>query len=319
MFCCARKRIMKNRIARLVKIVKIEIFEEDLPPLKEDEVLVAIKAVGICGSDMHYFLDGGLGSFKQPLPMDIGHEPSGVVVESFDKGKFKKGDRVAVDPGRACLKCKWCLRGKHNLCEKGIFMVTNSQGAFADYVIVHESQLAKIPMNMSFGMGSLLEPLGVAMHAVNLTKVNPLEGVTIVGSGPIGLSILLILKKFGVKEIYMVDKLPYRVKFARKMGATKAFLFDEAKVGVKNVTKNVGTSYVFDTGGTNDSISLCLEVIAAAGTLAFVGIPSKDEIEINPHVLRIKEITIKNVRRSNQTLEKCIKLFSEDKEAEKMI
>ena len=117
----------------------------------------------------------------------------------------------------------------------------------------------------------------------------------------------------------MVDKLPYRVKFARKMGATKAFLFDEAKVGVKIITKNVGTSYVFDTGGTNDSISLCLEVIAAAGTLAFVGIPSKDEIEINPHVLRIKEITIKNVRRSNQTLEKCIKLFSEDKEAEKMI
>lgn len=310
---------MKNRIARLVKIGKIKIFYDELPSLKEGEILVKIKAVGICGSDMHYFLEGGLGSFKQQLPMDIGHEPAGIVIDSFGKSEFKKGDRVAIEPGKACLRCKWCLKGKHNLCKNGIFMVTNSQGAFAEYVIVHESQLAELPKNMSFVTATLLEPLGVGLHAINLVKPVPTEAVTIIGSGPIGLSILSILRKFGFKEIYMVDKLPYRVKFAKKMGATKSFLLNDAVNEIKKVTKNEGTMYVFDAGGTQETMDMSINAVGTAGTVVVVGIPTNDSISINPHKARIKEITIKNVRRSNQTLIDCIKLFSNDKDIGKMI
>ena len=96
---------MKNKIARLIKLGKIAIFEENLPPLQKDEVLVAIKSVGICGSDIHYFLEGGLGSFKQKFPMEMGHEPAGVVMNSLAQEEFKKGDRVTIEPGRACFFC----------------------------------------------------------------------------------------------------------------------------------------------------------------------------------------------------------------------
>ena len=310
---------MKNRVAKLIKIKKIKIFEEEIPELKEGELLVAVKSVGICGSDMHYFLEGGLGTFKQNLPMYMGHEAAGVVVNYFKKGKFKKGDRVAIEPGRPCFYCEWCIKGKHNLCIKGTFMGANTQGAFADYVVVHESQLVIIPSSMSFNTAALMEPLGVALHAVNLVNPKNTKSAVIVGSGSIGLSILFMLKKIGLSEIYMVDRLPYRVRFAKKMGATKSYIFKEAKNGILKSTNNEGAMYVFDTGGTQDSIGLCVDVVKTSGTIGLVGIPGVDSISYNPHKLRTKEVTLKNVRRSNQTLEDCIMMFSKDKNLEKLI
>ena len=196
---------MKNRVAKLVQLRKIEIFEEEIPKLKEGQILVAMKSVGICGSDMHYFKEGGLGSFKNPLPMYMGHEPSGVIVDSNGSSKFKDGDRVAVEPGMPCVTSYWSMKGKHNLCEKGTFMGANSQGAFADYVVVEELQLVKIPDSMSFNLASLLEPLGACLHTANLLEPKFTESATIFGSGPIGLCMFSILKKMGLKEIYMID------------------------------------------------------------------------------------------------------------------
>jgi L-iditol 2-dehydrogenase len=208
---------MKNRVAKLTQIRKIEIFEEEIPKLKEGQLLVAMKSVGICGSDMHYFKEGGLGSFKNPLPMYMGHEPAGVVVDANGSTKFKDGDRVAVEPGMPCITSYWSLKGKHNLCEKGTFMGANSQGAFADYVVVEELQLVKIPDSMSFNLASLLEPLGVCLHTANLIEPKFTESATIFGAGPIGLCMFSILKKMGLKDIYMIDKLPYRVEFAKNL------------------------------------------------------------------------------------------------------
>ena len=111
---------MKNRVAKLTQIRKIEIFEEEIPKLQEGQLLVAMKSVGICGSDMHYFKEGGLGSFKNPLPMYMGHEPSGVIVDSNGSKLFKDGDRVAVEPGMPCITSYWSLKGKHNLDRKSV-------------------------------------------------------------------------------------------------------------------------------------------------------------------------------------------------------
>ena len=314
-----KNHTMKNRVARLVKVGKIEIFEEELLPLQKDEVLVAIKSVGICGSDIHYFLDGGLGSFKQKFPMEMGHEPAGVVIDSLADSEFKNGDRVAIEPGRACLFCDLCLKGKHNLCLNVKFMGANASGALADYVIVHKSQLAKIPAKMSFGTAALLEPLGIGLHATNLIQPKNTESAVIIGAGPIGLCLMKILQKIGMGEIYMIDVLPYRVKFATKRGATKAFLFRDAITEIKKITNNYGITYAFDTAGVQDAITACGELVGVGGTIGLIGIPTDDFISYNPHRLRTKEIRIQNVRRSNQTIHDCIKLFSNDFELERMI
>jgi L-iditol 2-dehydrogenase len=311
---------MKNRVAKLTQIRKIDIFEEEIPKLKEGQILVAMKSVGICGSDMHYFKEGGLGSFKNPLPMYMGHEPAGVIVDANGSKKFKDGDRVAVEPGMPCITSYWSLRGKHNLCDKGTFMGANSQGAFADYVVVEELQLAKIPDSMSFNLASLLEPLGVCLHTANLIEPKFTESATIFGAGPIGLCMFSILKKAGVKDIFMIDKLPYRTKFAKDFGATDSFLLaDDYTRKIKELTGGMGTTMAIDTGGTTESIDGCINVAAVNGKVALIGIPEADFVTYNPHRMRTKELTIKNVRRSNQTLDDCVKNYTGDKEIEGII
>lgn len=303
---------MKIRTAKLVDIKRIEIFEEELEALKQGEVLVQMKSVGICGSDMHYFKEGGLGSFKSPLPMYLGHEPAGIVVES-KSAKFHQGTRVAVEPGRPCVTSYWSMKGKHNLCEKGTFMGANSQGAFSDYVIVDELQLVELPNEMSYDMGALMEPLGVGLHSFNLVKPSFTDTALIIGCGPIGLCLLSILRKAGLREIYMVDKLEYRLKFAKRLGATDAFLLDKETVkNIKMATNNFGCSITFDTGGTSDSINTCIASSSVAGKLALIGIPETDFTSLNPHQMRTKELEIYNVRRSNQTLHDCIKNYSNE-------
>ena len=311
---------MKNRVAKLVEIQRIEIFEEELPKLQSGQILVAMRSVGICGSDMHYFKEGGLGSFKTPLPMYMGHEPAGQVIDANGSLKFKEGDRVAVEPGMPCITSFWSLKGKHNLCDKGTFMGANAQGAFADYVIVEELQLVKIPDSMSYDLASLMEPLGVCLHTANLIEPKFIESATIFGAGPIGLSMFSILKKMGLKNIFMVDKLKYRVDFAKKFGATDSFLLSDDWIKkIKSQTENLGTTLAIDTGGTTDSIDGCINVAAVNGRVALIGIPEADWVSYNPHRMRSKELTIKNVRRSNQTLDDCVINYSENSEMEQII
>jgi L-iditol 2-dehydrogenase len=199
-------------------------------------------------------------------------------------------------------------------------MGANSQGAFADYVVVEELQLVKIPDSMSFNLASLLEPLGVCLHTANLLEPKFTESATIFGSGPIGLCMFSILKKMGLKEIYMIDKLPYRVEFAKKLGASESFLLaDDYSKKIKELTNGMGTTLTFDTGGTTESIDGCINVAAVNGRVALIGIPEADFVSYNPHRMRTKELTIKNVRRSNQTLDDCVKNYTNDVEIEKIV
>jgi threonine dehydrogenase-like Zn-dependent dehydrogenase len=198
-------------------------------------------------------------------------------------------------------------------------MGANSQGAFADYVVVDKNQLAKIPNSMSYNLGALLEPLGIGLHAVNLIAPKSTESVAIIGAGSIGLCLMSILRKLGFEEIYITDKLDYRVQFAKKMGATEAFLSKNTVDGIKKITTNTGAMYVFDTAGTQDSISACVDIVGISGTIGLIGIPTTDYIEYNPHKLRTKEVILQNVRRANQTLHDCVKLYSQNSDIEKIV
>ena len=173
---------------------------------------------------------------------------------------------------------------------------------------------------MSFNLASLLEPLGVCLHTANLIEPKFTESAAIFGAGPIGLCMFSILKKMGLKDIYMIDKLPYRVEFAKKFGAADAFLLaDDYSKKIKELTHGMGATLTIDTGGTTESIDGCINVAAVNGKVALIGIPESDFVSYNPHRMRTKELTIKNVRRSNQTLDDCVKNYTGDEEIEGIV
>ena len=310
---------MKNRVAKLVEIGKIEVYEESYDPdeIKEGFLSVKLTRVGICGSDIHYFKEGGLGSFKNPLPMDIGHEPAGRVINSRSK-KFKDGDYIAIEPGRVCLDCNFCHQGKHNMCSNVMFMGANAPGAFRDYITIHESQAFKVT-NQNPGVHdrftshiALYEPLGVAIHAFNrMDKQYFGKSLAIFGAGPIGLSLLRVAKRLGFKEVIVLDNLQYRLRVAEELGADRTFASDsEAVEYIKRYCG--GVDYVLDAAGFQSVIDKSTAIVKPGGTIGLVGIPEVDNLTYNPHQLRIKEVNIINVRRSNQTLQACDDMFKDD-------
>ena len=309
---------MKNLVAKLVEVGKIELFDEDIRALHDDEILVAIKSSGICGSDMHYFEHGGLGTFKAPLPMYMGHEPSGTIVDA-NKSEFLGGERVAIEPGRPCVSSIWYKKGYHNLCEKGTFMGATAQGSFAQFAIVSKDQVLTIPDRMSYDMGALLEPLGVALHAMNTLRPSILDTFVIFGAGSIGLSVYFVCKKMGIAKIVLVDTNQDRVEFARSVGAEAINYKDDFKSRIKKITKGKGMTCVIDAAGNNESIDGCIHTASTRSKMGIIGIPTSDFLEYNPHKIRTKEMRIFNIRRSNQTLEDCISLFSEDFEPENIV
>jgi L-iditol 2-dehydrogenase len=173
---------------------------------------------------------------------------------------------------------------------------------------------------MSFDLISLMEPLGVALHTANLIEPKFTDTATVFGVGPIGLCMMSILKKMGLKKIFAVDNLEYRVEFAKSFGAFESYVSSDPFVKeIKKLTNGFGTNVCVDTGGTSDSINKCIDVASVGGKMALVGIPDADLIHINPHTMRTKELVIKNVRRSNQTLHDCILHYTDDIEIEKII
>ena len=213
---------MKNKVANLVSIGNIEISEEEvLYSNSSQKVLVKMTSVGICGSDIHYFDHGGLGSFKQPMPMPMGHEPAGIVYDCSPHSKFKPGDRVAIEPGFSCYECSSCFSGKHNLCSTVEFMGANSDGALREFIVLEEDQLFKIPKSMSNNAAALLEPAGIALHTFNILNLKFGSNIAIVGAGPIGLSTAIYSRKMGMSPL-LIDTVEYRNEFAQSLGFTAA-------------------------------------------------------------------------------------------------
>jgi len=304
---------MKTRVAKIVEERKIDIFDEEIPDLKENQILVKLKAVGICGSDLHFFRHCGLGSFRNPLPIDIGHEPSAVVIAS-NCSKFSPGDEVAIEPGINCGQCKFCHKGLFNLCVNTKFLGANDIGAFRDYIILEPERLFHV-RDISFEKSALLEPLGVALHAIDRVHWEIGDDVAILGSGTIGLCILSVLKKIGC-NVTMFDPLQYRLDFAKMNWQVNTHLND-VDVDLKHLKNQF--KIVFDAAGTQDSIKKASQIVATSGEICIVGIPEVDELSINPHQLRVKEITLTNSRRSNQKLETAYRLFKNDDVIEKIV
>jgi len=306
------------KVAYLVGKKKIIIEEEKEPEIKNDnDVLVRIRCVGICGSDVHYFLEGRIGDQIVEDRIIVGHEASGEVVDVGKNVKgLKKGDKVAIEPGISCGKCEFCIKGKPNICPNVKFLGTPPvNGAFREYIVMPENNLIKIPEGLGYEEGVLSEPLAIGIYSVRLSQLKIGDDVAILGAGPIGLSILFAARESGADRIFVSDLIDERLEFSKRMGAN--FIVNAKKEDiteiVKKFTNNRGVDISFEAAGKRETFRQVIHTSRIGGKSVLVGIPSEDTVEFEAHIMRRKELLLINVRRSAFCTETALNLLKNTK------
>ena len=260
----------------------------------EGEVLIDVASVGICGSDLHYYKDGGIGSAVITSPFVPGHEFGGRLCEDVEERGLKRGQLVAVDPNKACGHCDWCREGHPNLCPNVEFIgAPPFNGAMTERIWVPKSQLVALPDNLDALDAVMLEPLGVAIHAVKLAKPGMWERVGVLGCGPIGLLIIQVLKAAGAGEVLACDPLPHRRLMAEKLGA------DRVGESVADIIawSRVGCPLVMEATNSPNGLREAVTATRIGGRLVLVGIPDGDVYTLPAADARRRGLKIKFARR----------------------
>lgn len=281
------------KVARLAHVGHIKIYDESIPPLKTNQVLVKVKSVGICGSDLHYFRHGGLGSFKVDLPMDIGHEVSGEVVDPNGDTRFRKGMRVGIEPGHHCGSCVYCTNGLYNHCENMKFLGANDIGAIREYMNINGNRLFAPASRIPYDDIMMLEPLTVAMYIIKKITPKRHSNVHIIGAGTIGL-LVLQLAKYYTDNITIGDWVKERREFASKFNPKTIY---DPSVFLSDLENS--SDIVYECAGTQSAIYNALKFANKMSKIVLVGIPEYDSVKYNPHQARIKEVTFLNIRQTN--------------------
>jgi L-iditol 2-dehydrogenase len=272
-----------------------------VPTIEDNQVLIKVDAVGICGSDMHYYQHGRIGDFIVEGDFILGHEAAGFVVETGKNVKsLNVGDRVALEPGKTCGKCEFCKSGKYNLCPDVEFFATPPyHGVFANYVAYEADMCFKLPENVSTVEGALVEPLSVGLHATGQGDVKLGDTVVIFGTGCIGLSTLLSSKARGASTIIVVDMMESRLKKAKELGATHTVNAREVNTieKIMELTNNRGADVVIDTAGAAATVKQTVHVMKIGGTIVLVGMTPEDETSFDFMKLMSKEGQIKTIFR----------------------
>lgn len=292
------------KVVRLHGTGDLRIHEEPVPAAGTGEKLVRVKSVGVCGSDLHWFAEGSIGDAKLEHPLVLGHEFAGVTED---------GQRVAIDPAIPCGHCEFCEHGHPNLCANLIFAGHGkTDGGLQEWMTWHEKSLFPIPDSISDDDGAMLEPLGVAIHTVDLGKLKAGMTVGIFGCGPIGLLILQVAKLSGVANIIATDKLPHRIEAAKNFGATHTFSAGEGQEleQVLAATNGRGVDVAFEAAGAQDAVDTSFAAVAPGGKVLLAGIPEDDRTSFSASIARRKGLTIKLVRRMKHTYPRAIELVS---------
>lgn len=306
--------MQKIKAAVLHGIDDVRVEEVDFPQMKEGEVLIKMKSVGVCGSDVHYYKHGKIGPYVVEKPMILGHECAGEIVEvAKDVKGFKPGDRVAIEPGYTCRRCVYCKTGRYNLCPDVTFMATPPvDGAFVEYVSWPADFVFHLPDNMTFAHGALMEPLAVGMHAVRRSRLKPGEPIVILGAGTIGLVTILSAKAAGAGEIIVADLEDVRLEMAKKLGATKTINASKEKTVevVKDLTQGLGTDVVFETAGSVPTTQQTIELVKRGGRIVWVGLAGEDVFPIPVIDAIDKELDIMGIFRYANVYPYAIQLVS---------
>jgi L-iditol 2-dehydrogenase len=274
---------------------------------RPDETLIDVAAVGICGSDLHYYKDGGIGSAEIRAPFVPGHEFGGYLCEDLPEAGLKRGSLVAVDPNHSCGHCEWCLAGHRNLCPNVEFTgAPPFDGAMTERIWVRKSQVVPLPATMSPLEAAMLEPLGVAIHAVDLAKPRLLEPVALLGAGPIGLLILQVLKVAGAGEVHVIEPLAHRRAAALALGANTVV------ATVDDLVREHAGGYPLVIEATNNPLGFQHAVLASriGGRVMLAGIPDGDSYTLGAAAARRRGLKIKFVRRMGDDYPRAIQLVS---------
>ena len=289
------------KTAVMLGIGKMGFEERDIPVPKDDEVLVKLEYVGICGSDLHYYESGAIGDYVVKPPFVLGHEPGGTVVEVGKNVKhLKVGDRVALEPGKTCGHCEFCRTGRYNLCPDVIFFATPPvDGVFQEYV-AHEADLCfKLPENVSTLEGALIEPLAVGFHAAIQGDAHLGQKAVVMGAGCIGLVSMMALKARGVSEVYVVDVMDKRLDKAMELGATG--VINGAKESVEErigqITDGKGVDLVIETAGSEITTRQAINIAKKGSNIVLVGYSKTGEMTLPMSLVLDKELTFKTVFR----------------------
>lgn len=291
----------KVKAARLYKPGDIRIEEMDKPRIRPDQVLIQVQAVGVCGSDVHYYKTGRIGHYVVESPLILGHECSGIIEEIGPEVQYLAvGERVALEPGVPCRRCQFCKAGRYNLCRDVVFLGTPPvNGAFTEYVAMAADFIYPLPEDMTYVEGALLEPLAVGMHAVRRGGVWAGSRIAVLGSGTIGLMTIAAAEAHGATDIYAVDLAPNRLALAAKMGATQTI--DAADVdaveAILELTDGDGVDVVFETAGTAETVQQTFDVVKRGGTIVWVGLPAQETVPLKVTHAIDKELTIQTVFR----------------------
>ena len=302
----------------LTGIRQMEMIELPIPEITTDtDVLIKMKVVGVCGSDVHYYTNGKIGSQVVQYPFPVGHEGAGeVVAVGAAVTRVKPGDRIAIEPAMPCGTCDQCKVGRPHTCRKLRFLGCPNQadGCLTEYIVMPEESCFPIADHLTYTEAAISEPLAIGLYAVNQSI--PLEGATvgILGFGPIGMSVLLAAQAKGATRLFVTDLVEERLQIARECGAEYTGSPIKTDVVAEIKTKEpLLLDVVFECCGKQEAIDQAVELLKPGGKLMVIGIPEFNRWSFPVDQMRHKEICIQNVRRQNHSLEETLELMENGK------
>jgi L-iditol 2-dehydrogenase len=293
-----------NRAAVLTKPGSIVLEERPMPTPGPREVLVQVTSIGVCGSDVHYYEHGRIGSAVVEAPLILGHESAGRVVGiGSEVTRHAVGDRVTLEPGVPCGRCRECRSGRYNLCVDVVFFATPPiDGAFTDYVTIHEDFAFTLLPNLSDDVGALMEPLSVGIWACDRAGVGAGDRVLITGAGPIGLLAMQVARACGATQVEISDINESRLALAQRTGATRTLVAGKDEPAEADVS--------IECSGHPDALRTGIGALRPAGTAVVVGMGPRSTAEIPLELLQLREIWLTGTFRYANTYPRAIALAS---------
>ncbi len=304
------------RIAELYEPGKFRIVEQAIADPAPGQVQVRVSAVGICGSDLHYFREGAIGDVGCVYPMVLGHEPTGTVLKAGPGVTgWSTGDRAALEPAVYCYHCEFCRTGHHNVCANIRFLsMPQDPGFLREFVNLPAGNLLPLPPEVGLDTGTLFEPLAVALHSMKFAALQTGERTVVFGAGPIGLLTIAVLRLSGAGRIWAVEPVAARRALALAAGADAAI--DPAESDpiqtLLHETGGRGVDLTIDCAAAGESMNHAIGATRNAGRVVVTGIPSEPRVNLDFHTMRRKELSLYNVRRSNHESDTALALLRDE-------
>jgi L-iditol 2-dehydrogenase len=301
------------KVAELVSTRQFRLAEMPSEDPAHGEVQVRVDAVGVCGSDLHYYSEGAVGDTPCVFPMVMGHEPSGTVVKCGPAVTgWSPGDRASLEPALYCYHCEFCRTGRYNVCANIRFLSTPGYpGFFREFVNLPSANLLPISPRISLELATLAEPLAVALHSMKFAAIKVDDTVAVFGAGPIGLLTVACLKIAGARRIWAVDPVPHRRELAKLMGADVALDATDAWRQIHADTGGRGVDCAIDCAAKQHTTNDAIRAVRNAGRVVITGIHSDTHVPFEMSPMRRKELTVFNVRRSNDETPEALVMLTE--------